>query len=127
MSEIKVRKANPAVEYIQESYLEMKKVTWPTRNQAIRLTLLVLGFCVAAAIVIGAMDAAFSYGHQALINYAATVNPQEITDTSAATTAPLTGATATAIPVSGGVTTTVPITDNTTPAATAPVSGPVKQ
>jgi len=89
MSEIKGNKPNPVVTYLQESFLEMKKVTWPTRNQAIRLTLLVLGFCVGAAVVIGAMDALFSYGHQQLINYAASVNPQEVVEATAPTTTPI--------------------------------------
>jgi preprotein translocase subunit SecE len=107
MSQVKVKKANPVVEYFQESYLEMKKVTWPTRNQAVRLTLLVLGFCVAAAVVIGAMDALFSFGHQELLKYASSVNPTELVTTDAATadttTVPLTDATA--IPVTEGTST----------------------
>ena len=90
MSEVKVKKANPIVEYFQESIMEMKKVTWPTKHQAVRLTLLVLGFCVAAAIVIGLVDAVFSFGHQKLIDYAASVNPAEVIYSDTAPT-PVTG------------------------------------
>jgi preprotein translocase subunit SecE len=102
MSETKVKKANALVEYFQESFMEMKKVTWPTRNQAVRLTLLVLGFCFGAAIVIGAMDAIFSFGHQKLIDYAASVNPVEYVqtaDTSAATVVPVSATTGAEVPV----------------------------
>ena len=35
-------KKNPLLNYFQESYEELKKVTWPTRNKAIRLTGIVL-------------------------------------------------------------------------------------
>lgn len=105
MSETKVKKVNPMIAYFQDSYLEMKKVTWPTRNQAVRLTLLVLGFCFVAAVLIGAMDALFSYGRQNLINYAATVNPPEAVLTDY-TTIPVTEAPEAAVPV--GETATTP-------------------
>lgn len=63
-------KKNPIINYFEESFQEMRKVTWPTRNQAMRLTMLVLIFCLVSAIVIGAMDAVFNYGHQKLIEIA---------------------------------------------------------
>lgn len=63
-------KKNPLLNYFQESYQELQKVTWPTRNRAIRLTFLVLGFCLAAAVVIGVMDYTFSAGHEVLLNMA---------------------------------------------------------
>jgi preprotein translocase subunit SecE len=108
MSEVKVKKANAMVEYFQESFVEMKKVTWPTRNQAVRLTLLVLGFCIGAAVIIGAVDALFSYGHQQLIDYAATVNPAPTVTDTTATTTPITDTTA--IPVGNVDVTTAPVT-----------------
>lgn len=117
MSEVKAKKVNPFVDYLQESFQELKKVTWPTRNQAVRLTLLVLGFCFASAIVIGAMDALFNYGHQKLVDYAATVNPQEVVipDTTT-TTVPINAATKPVVNV--GEETTAPATATTTPAPT---------
>ena len=39
---------------------ELKKVMWPTREELVRLTLMVLGVCVVAAIVLGVMDYGFS-------------------------------------------------------------------
>ncbi|GEM_PF-222738 len=62
--------------YFQESFQELKKVTWPTRNQAIRLTAIVLGFCFVAAAVMGVLDLAFNQGYRLLVNYAGKVVPQ---------------------------------------------------
>jgi len=122
MSEAKVKKGNPLVDYLQDSFQELKKVTWPTRNQAVRLTLLVLGFCVAAAVVIGLMDGIFSFGHQKLVDYATTVNPPEYVEP-VTTTAP---ASAKQPVVNVGneqpataATTVTPITAATAPVATA--------
>ena len=98
MSEVKVKKGNDLIDYLQDSVQELKKVTWPTRNQAVRLTLLVLGFCFAAAVVIGAVDMVFSYGHRTLVDYAAMVNPAPITETATETT-PLTQPVTTTQPV----------------------------
>lgn len=61
--------------YFQDSYQELKKVTWPTRNKAIRLTLIVLGFCLVAAIFMGALDLTFNTGYRYLVDYAAKVAP----------------------------------------------------
>lgn len=66
---VKVRQ-NAFVNYVQASIEELRKVTWPTKNQAIRLTFLVLGFCVVTAALLGVLDYAFSTGHQALLNLA---------------------------------------------------------
>ncbi len=127
MSEANTKKRNAIIDYFEESYQELKKVTWPTRNQAVRLTLLVLGFCVVAAVVIGAMDAVFNYGHRTLVEYAASISPvadtQQVTDTTATGTVgneqPVT---ATTTPVS------VTATDSSgkaAPVTVTPVSAPV--
>lgn len=39
---------------------EMKKVAWPSRDEAIRLTAIVLTVTLAAALVMGALDWGFS-------------------------------------------------------------------
>ncbi|MBU1445827.1 preprotein translocase subunit SecE [Patescibacteria group bacterium] len=59
---------NSFVQYFIDSYQELHKVTWPTRNQAMKLTAIVLGFCLFMAILIGAVDGLFSTGYQYLIN-----------------------------------------------------------
>ncbi len=39
---------------------ELRKVVWPTRQETIRLTLIVLGLCIAMGVVLGAVDYGFS-------------------------------------------------------------------
>lgn len=82
MADLKPKKRNVILDYFEESYQELKKVSWPTRNQAVKLTILVLAFCLISAVVIGALDALFSYGHQELIN----LGPQGTQETAAAET-----------------------------------------
>jgi preprotein translocase subunit SecE len=53
--------------YFTDSWQELKKVTWPTKNQAIKLTGIVLGFCLVAALLLGLVDGAFSYGYKFLL------------------------------------------------------------
>ena len=59
---------NPVVNYFKGSFQELKKVTWPTHQQAIKLTIIVLGFCVVSAVIVGVFDLAFNRGYQELIN-----------------------------------------------------------
>ncbi|MBU1151977.1 preprotein translocase subunit SecE [Patescibacteria group bacterium] len=49
-------KDNFIVNYFREAYQELHKVTWPTKNQAVRLTGLVIVFCVIVALLLGALD-----------------------------------------------------------------------
>lgn len=70
MSTAEEKKKNPLVSYVESSYQELRKVAWPTRNQAIRLTFLVLGFMAVVAILIGLLDYVFGTGHRALLNLA---------------------------------------------------------
>lgn len=46
--------------YLRETRGELRKVTWPTREEAWRLTLIVLGVTAAFAIFLWAMDSVFS-------------------------------------------------------------------
>jgi preprotein translocase subunit SecE len=39
---------------------ELKKVVWPTRQETLRLTLIVLGLCILMGVVLGAIDYGFS-------------------------------------------------------------------
>jgi preprotein translocase subunit SecE len=39
---------------------ELRKVVWPTRQETIRLTLIVLGICILMGAVLGAIDYGFS-------------------------------------------------------------------
>ena len=46
--------------YFNESWSELKKVTWPTRETVIRLTLLVIAVSVAVGIYIAVLDRLFN-------------------------------------------------------------------
>ncbi len=46
--------------YLKESVIEMKKVTWPTKKQTYHYTLLVIGISLAVALFLGALDFIFN-------------------------------------------------------------------
>jgi preprotein translocase subunit SecE len=46
-------------QYLTESWSELKKVAWPTRQTVVNLTLIVLAVSVAVGIYIAVLDAAF--------------------------------------------------------------------
>lgn len=47
-------------QFIREAYAEMKKVKWPTRQQTIHYTILVVVIALVTAAYIGALDYVFS-------------------------------------------------------------------
>lgn len=47
------------ITFFKEVRMEMKKVNWPTREQTLRYTLIVLGVSVAVAMFLGGMDFIF--------------------------------------------------------------------
>jgi preprotein translocase subunit SecE len=51
---------NRLVRYFKETRAELRKVSWPTRKQAINLTMIVLAVTVAMAIFLGAVDLLFA-------------------------------------------------------------------
>ena len=46
--------------YLTESWAELKKVAWPTRETVIRLTLLVIGVSLAVGVYIFVLDSVFN-------------------------------------------------------------------
>ena len=46
--------------YFNESWAELKKVTWPTRETVIRLTLLVIAVSLAVGLYIAVLDRFFN-------------------------------------------------------------------
>jgi preprotein translocase subunit SecE len=54
-----VRSENPVIRYFQETAIELRKVTWPTREQILRLTLIVLGAIVVFSLFFGGFDLLF--------------------------------------------------------------------
>ena len=114
---------NAVINYFQESIAELGKVTWPTRNQAVKMTAIVLGFCLVASIVIGALDLAFNEGYKLVVDYANKVNPapaiQEPVDTNAPITTPEINITPEAIKTTDGSGANVNVTPvDPSPAAT---------
>lgn len=62
-------KKNFISNYVQESFEELTKVTWPTKNQAVRLTIIVLGFCIAMGVFLGAIDYGLGELHTYVISH----------------------------------------------------------
>lgn len=60
---------NAVSKYIRETRGELRKVTWPTREESQRLTAIVLGVTIAMAIFLGLLDFIFSNGVQALVEF----------------------------------------------------------
>lgn len=54
------RLTNPIVRYFKETRAELRKVTWPTRQEATNLSLIVLAVMLVMAIFLGAMDLLFA-------------------------------------------------------------------
>ncbi len=47
--------------YIEESQQELKRVNWPSKNETINLTLVVIGFSLGLAAFLGLVDLLFRY------------------------------------------------------------------
>ena len=58
---------NAVKSYIRESLEELQKVTWPTKNQAVRLTIIVFVFCLIVALFLGAVDYGLNFLNSLLI------------------------------------------------------------
>jgi preprotein translocase subunit SecE len=61
------KKENRIVKYFREARAEMRKVTWPTRQEALHLTGIVLAVTVAMAILLWVLDIFFTGVMSALI------------------------------------------------------------
>ena len=59
---------NPITRYLRETWAELKKVRWPTRQEAQNLTLIVLAVTVGMAIILGLMDFFFAWEFKGLID-----------------------------------------------------------
>lgn len=51
-----VAKENRLVQYLRETRAELRKVVWPTRQEAINLTIIVVSTIVVMSIFFGAID-----------------------------------------------------------------------
>lgn len=48
------------VAFLRETRDELRKVTWPTRNETVRLTLVVIAISVIVGVFIGGLDFVFT-------------------------------------------------------------------
>jgi len=55
------KKQNKLVNYFNSSIEELKKVKWPTRNEAINHTILVILICIFMALFLGALDTGLTH------------------------------------------------------------------
>ncbi len=55
-----VQQENALVRYLRETRAELRKVIWPTREEAWRLTAIVLGVTAAFAVFLWGVDTIFS-------------------------------------------------------------------
>ncbi|MBI5613586.1 preprotein translocase subunit SecE [Candidatus Gottesmanbacteria bacterium] len=49
----------PPVQFVREVTAELKKVTWPTREETVKLTIVVIAVSIIVGIFIGIVDASF--------------------------------------------------------------------
>ena len=49
-------RSNAIVEYLRETWFELKKVSWPTRREATNLTIIVVSVTTFLALVLGILD-----------------------------------------------------------------------
>ncbi len=54
--------------FFEEARQEFRHVNWPTRNEAIRLTSIVIGISLALALFLGAFDYLFQEGLRTLLS-----------------------------------------------------------
>lgn len=54
--------------YIQGSIQELHNVTWPTKKQAVRISVITIVFMLVAALLFGAIDELLSMGVKTVIN-----------------------------------------------------------
>ena len=55
------------INYFRSALAEMKKVTWPTRQETYRYTILVIAISLGVAAFLGGLDYLFSQGLQILL------------------------------------------------------------
>ena len=56
-----VKQDNFIVRYFKETRAEIRKVSWPTRQEALNLTLIVVAFTIFMAALLGIIDYIFAW------------------------------------------------------------------
>ncbi len=67
MTEKTANQPNPVSRYLKETRGELRKVTWPTREESQRLTVIVVGVTILFALFLWVFDLLFSNVIQLLI------------------------------------------------------------
>lgn len=55
------KKANKLMKFFKETKSELKKVTWPGKDQLIHNTLIILAFIIITCIILSVCDTAFAW------------------------------------------------------------------
>jgi preprotein translocase subunit SecE len=50
-----------AIEFLKEVRIELKRVTWPTRQETVKYTLVVISLSLAVAAFLGGLDFLFTW------------------------------------------------------------------
>ena len=64
-----VRFVKRVTKFFRDCKGEVKKIVWPTRQQTINNTLVVLGCCLVLGVFIWILDAIFGFGFQTLVGF----------------------------------------------------------
>jgi preprotein translocase subunit SecE len=56
-----MKSENKLSSFFAGAWSEMKKVTWPTRQETIKYTLTVIGICVLVGAILGLFDILYMY------------------------------------------------------------------
>jgi preprotein translocase subunit SecE len=49
------------ITFLKEVRVELKKVNWPTKNETIKYTLIIIGVSLAVAVFLGGLDFIFTW------------------------------------------------------------------
>ncbi len=60
MAKATAKKENAVIKYLKETRAELKKVNWPSRQEATNLTLIVLAVTTFMALLLGLLDYIFA-------------------------------------------------------------------
>jgi preprotein translocase subunit SecE len=60
LAKASAKKDNVIIRYLKETRAELRKVSWPTRQEALNLTLIVVAFTVFMAALLGIIDYIFA-------------------------------------------------------------------
>ncbi len=67
MAKAPVKRDNFIVKYLKETRAELRKVTWPTRQEVMSLTFIVVTFTIFMAALLGIIDYIFAWAFGLII------------------------------------------------------------